>query len=131
MPCKLIQVTCPECGKERPVQSQQTKGERFTGLCRDCYIKKLTERRVAIPISERKIQKRAGDGYLYINLPEEHWLVPMSQHQRKRRTYKLLYHRFVMAEHLGLVIENNGLKNFLDGVKSALESLPPRMLRDL
>jgi signal transduction protein with GAF and PtsI domain len=37
----------------------------------------------------------------------------------------------VMAEHLGLVIENNGLKNFLDGVKSALESLPPRMLKDL
>jgi signal transduction protein with GAF and PtsI domain len=37
----------------------------------------------------------------------------------------------VMAEHLGLVIENNGLKNFLDGVKGALESLPPRMLKDL
>ncbi|MGD8883861.1 MAG: GAF domain-containing protein [Desulfobacterales bacterium] len=37
----------------------------------------------------------------------------------------------VMSEHLGLVIENNGLKNFLDGVKIALESLPPRMLKDL
>jgi len=37
----------------------------------------------------------------------------------------------VMAEHLGLVIENNGLKNFLDGVKVALESLPPRMLKGL
>jgi signal transduction protein with GAF and PtsI domain len=37
----------------------------------------------------------------------------------------------VMAEHLGLVIENNGLKNFLDGVKAAMESLPPRMLKDL
>ena len=37
----------------------------------------------------------------------------------------------VLAEHLGLVIESNGLKNFLDGVKSALESLPSRMLKDL
>ena len=37
----------------------------------------------------------------------------------------------VMSEHLGLVIENNGLKNFLDGVKTALENLPPRMLKDL
>jgi signal transduction protein with GAF and PtsI domain len=37
----------------------------------------------------------------------------------------------VMAEQLGLVIENNGLKNFLDGVKSALENLPPRVLKDL
>ena len=37
----------------------------------------------------------------------------------------------VMAEQLGLVIENNGLKNFLDGVKGALENLPPRMLKDL
>ena len=37
----------------------------------------------------------------------------------------------VMSENLGLVIENNGLKNFLDGVLSALESLPPRMLKDL
>jgi signal transduction protein with GAF and PtsI domain len=37
----------------------------------------------------------------------------------------------VLAEHLGLVIENNGLKNFLDGVKSALENLPSRMLKGL
>lgn len=37
----------------------------------------------------------------------------------------------VMSEHLGLVVENNGLKNFLDGVKTALESIPPRMLQDL
>jgi len=34
----------------------------------------------------------------------------------------------VLAEHLGLVIENNGLKNFLDKVKMAMESLPIRML---
>ena len=34
----------------------------------------------------------------------------------------------IMAELLGLVIENNGLKNFLDEVKMALESLPLRML---
>ena len=37
----------------------------------------------------------------------------------------------VMSEHLGLVIENNGLKNFLEGVTIALESLPPRLLKDL
>ena len=37
----------------------------------------------------------------------------------------------VMSEHLGLVIESSGLKNFLDGVKIALESLPPRMLKNL
>jgi signal transduction protein with GAF and PtsI domain len=37
----------------------------------------------------------------------------------------------VMAEQLGLVIENNGLKNFLEGVKIALESLPPRMLKGM
>ena len=34
----------------------------------------------------------------------------------------------ILAEHLGLVIENNGLKNFLDKVKMAMESLPIRML---
>ena len=34
----------------------------------------------------------------------------------------------VMAEHLGLVIENSGLKNFLDQVRSAIECLPSRML---
>ena len=37
----------------------------------------------------------------------------------------------VMSETLGLVIENNGLKNFLEGVSAALESLPPRMFKDL
>ena len=34
----------------------------------------------------------------------------------------------VMTELLGLVIENNGLKNFLEHVKMALDNLPLRML---
>jgi transcriptional regulator with GAF, ATPase, and Fis domain len=37
----------------------------------------------------------------------------------------------VLAKHLGLIIENKGLKNFLDGVKVAMESLPLRMLKGL
>ncbi|MDY6862398.1 MAG: GAF domain-containing protein [Thermodesulfobacteriota bacterium] len=37
----------------------------------------------------------------------------------------------VMAEHLGLLIENNGLKNFVDIIKVAMESLPPKMLEGL
>ena len=37
----------------------------------------------------------------------------------------------VLAQHLGLVIENNGLSNFLEGVKIAIDSLPLRMLKDL
>ena len=36
-----------------------------------------------------------------------------------------------LGEHLGLVIENNGLKNFLESVKSSMGSLPLRMLGDL
>ena len=34
----------------------------------------------------------------------------------------------IMTELLGLVIENNGLKNFLDQVKMGLDSLPLRLL---
>lgn len=34
----------------------------------------------------------------------------------------------VLAELLGLVIENSGLRNFFEGVRTALESLPLRML---
>ena len=37
----------------------------------------------------------------------------------------------ILAEHLGLVIENNGLKNFLEKVKVAIDSLPVRMLGGL
>ena len=37
----------------------------------------------------------------------------------------------LMADYLGLVIENNGLKNFLEKVKYAMESLPLRMLKGL
>jgi signal transduction protein with GAF and PtsI domain len=37
----------------------------------------------------------------------------------------------VLSEHLGLVIENNGLRNFLDQVKMAMGSLPLRMLEGL
>ena len=35
----------------------------------------------------------------------------------------------ILAEHLGLVIEYNGLKNFLEKVQTAVESLPARMLK--
>lgn len=35
----------------------------------------------------------------------------------------------ILAEHLGLVLENNGLKNFLDTIKAAVESLPSRTLK--
>ena len=35
----------------------------------------------------------------------------------------------VLTELLGLVIENNGLKNFLDQVKMALDSLPVRLFK--
>jgi signal transduction protein with GAF and PtsI domain len=38
---------------------------------------------------------------------------------------------WVLAEQLGLVIVNNGLKNFLDSVKTALENLPLQMLEGL
>jgi hypothetical protein len=34
----------------------------------------------------------------------------------------------IMSELLGLVIDNNGLKNFLEHVKMALDNLPLRML---
>jgi signal transduction protein with GAF and PtsI domain len=37
----------------------------------------------------------------------------------------------VLMEHLGLVIENNGLKNFVDQIKIAMGSLPPRLLEGL
>jgi len=37
----------------------------------------------------------------------------------------------VLTEQLGVVIENNGLRNFLEGLKTAMDSLPLRMLKGL
>ena len=37
----------------------------------------------------------------------------------------------ILTSLLGVVIENSGLRNFLDQIKNALASLPPRMLKDL
>jgi signal transduction protein with GAF and PtsI domain len=37
----------------------------------------------------------------------------------------------ILSYQLGIVIENNGLKNFFEGVKSSMISLPPRMLKGL
>ena len=37
----------------------------------------------------------------------------------------------ILAEHLGLVIENNGMKNFIEKLKMAMESLPLRLLECL
>ncbi len=37
----------------------------------------------------------------------------------------------ILAKQVGLVIENNGLRNFLDRIKMALDSLPLRMLSGL
>ncbi len=36
----------------------------------------------------------------------------------------------VLTEHLGLLIENNGLKNFLEGLKILMGSLPLRLLEN-
>ncbi len=35
----------------------------------------------------------------------------------------------VLGNQLGVVIQNNGLKNFLEQIKMAMDNLPPRMLR--
>jgi len=35
----------------------------------------------------------------------------------------------VLGSQLGVVIENNGLKNFLEQIKMAMDNLPPRMLK--
>lgn len=35
----------------------------------------------------------------------------------------------VLANQLGLAIENNGLKNFVEQIRMAIDSLPPRMLK--
>lgn len=37
----------------------------------------------------------------------------------------------ILATHLGLVIENNGLKNFLAGVNAAMQNLPQRIIKNL
>lgn len=37
----------------------------------------------------------------------------------------------VLTEQLGVVIENNGLRNFLDGLKLAMENLPLRMIEGI
>lgn len=37
----------------------------------------------------------------------------------------------ILAEHLGLVIEYNGLRNFLDKVQMAVDGLPARMLKGM
>ena len=50
---------------------------------------------------------------------------------------KILLHKddiesiLLLCLHLGLVIENNGLKNFLDMVKTAMANLPLRLLKGL
>lgn len=36
-----------------------------------------------------------------------------------------------LADHLGLVIEYNGLKNFYDTVKTGMDQLPPRLLESV
>lgn len=37
----------------------------------------------------------------------------------------------VLCEHLGLAIENHGLKNFLEKIKHSIDSLPPRVLKGM
>jgi signal transduction protein with GAF and PtsI domain len=37
----------------------------------------------------------------------------------------------ILAEHLGLIIEYNGLKNFLERIYTAVESLPARTLKSM
>lgn len=51
----------------------------------------------------------------------DHWMI----HDEDRTSIKIL------AEQFGLVIESNGLKNFLDEVRVVMSNLPMRMLKGL
>jgi signal transduction protein with GAF and PtsI domain len=69
---------------------------------------------IAIPIKYRK--NSIGEMRLYFDQP-------MTMHEEDIESL------CVLANQLGVVIENNGLKNFVDQIKMAIDSLPPRMLK--
>lgn len=69
---------------------------------------------IAIPIKYRK--NPIGEMRLYFDQP-------MTMHEEDIESL------CVLANQLGLVIENNGLKNFVEQIKMAIDSLPPRMLK--
>lgn len=58
-------------------------------------------------------------------------VIRLYQDQPRRMHEEDIESLCVMTELLGLVIEHNGMKNFLEGVKAALECLPPRMLEGM
>ena len=69
---------------------------------------------MAIPIKYRK--NPIGEMRLYFDQP-------MIMHEEDIESL------CVLANQLGVVIETNGLKNFVEQIKIAIESLPPRMLK--
>jgi signal transduction protein with GAF and PtsI domain len=69
---------------------------------------------MAIPIKYRK--KTIGEMRLYFDQP-------VNMHGEDIESL------CVLANQLGVIIENNGLKNFVEQIKMAIDSLPPRMLK--
>jgi signal transduction protein with GAF and PtsI domain len=69
---------------------------------------------MAIPIKYRK--NAIGEMRLYFGQP-------MNMHEEDVESL------CVLSNQLGVIIENNGLKNFVEQIKMAIDSLPPRMLK--
>ena len=86
---------------------------KFTGLSYKCSMAETYRRLRNRPIDERPIIKRP-DGYLEIYLPENHWCLPMCEKTRRR----IMIHRLIMAEHLGLLLKPEELVHHKNGIKS-------------
>lgn len=69
---------------------------------------------MAIPIKYRK--NVIGEMRIYHNQP-------LMMHEEDVESL------CVLSNQLGVVIENNGLKNFVEQIRMAIESLPPRMIK--
>lgn len=112
-----VSVKCPQCDKERLVYKSNFRSPKFTALCIACrfadHLRKMHERKLNRPLSERPITKRA-DGYLEVCLPPWHWCCPMSSKSRR----SVMVHRLIMAEHLGRLLERKEIVHHKNGIRN-------------
>lgn len=111
----IIDENSPEFSKGEPVYIEDTQNDPMVKYPEDAKEENIHSM-LSVPIMTKEI---------VVGLLKIYNDTPLHLHDEDLDSFR------VLAKQIGIVIENNGLRNFLDRIKVALESLPLRMLSGL
>ncbi len=100
-------VVCPDCGFGRWVPDSVINRECFTGRCKPCSDKRVSD---YLPRGDKRNDWKGGrcerkDGYIYVRIYDTSPYFSMARKRHGSHSGYIPEHRLIMAHHLGRCLE--------------------------